>query len=87
MGAAVEEIDPPWGPTGPELIRSLWQAAYLMLAPARAEDEAAMDPGLVACQTEARTLTLKDVHASSRSPDCLRCRHWQLGSRAGGICW
>ena len=49
MGASVEEIDPPWGPTGPELIRALWEAAYAMLAPARVEYEAMMDPGLVAC--------------------------------------
>jgi len=64
MGATVEAVDPPWGPTGPELIRSLWAAAYLTLEPARVEDEAQMDPGLVQCQREARRLTQKDLQAA-----------------------
>ncbi len=49
LGAKVEGVTPSWGPTGPELIRGLWPAHLAIHAPALAEWEPRMDPGLVAC--------------------------------------
>src|SRR5262249_29624650 len=64
MGAVVEPVDPAWGPAGPELARAMWHAAYFGYVPSRAEDEAAMDPGLVALLQSAGGLTLKDVQST-----------------------
>ena len=64
MGAEVEALDPPWGRSGPELIRSLWGAAYLGMAPTDPGDEALMDRGLVCCQNAAAGLTAREVQAA-----------------------
>ncbi|PZW38514.1 aspartyl-tRNA(Asn)/glutamyl-tRNA(Gln) amidotransferase subunit A [Humitalea rosea] len=61
LGATVEAVDPPWGPTGPEVIRRLWSA---MLLPTLARDEAnlaRMDPGLVACLRAAGGMTPAEI--------------------------
>ncbi len=49
LGAVVEEVTPPWGPLGPELIRLFWPAHLTRLAAKLPEWESRMDPGLVAC--------------------------------------
>lgn len=49
LGATVEEINPAWGPAGPELIRLTWSANLQQYTRYLPEWEAKMDPGLVAC--------------------------------------
>lgn len=49
LGATVEEVPIPWGPRGPELIRTFWPAHLTRLAARLPEWESRMDPGLVAC--------------------------------------
>lgn len=64
LGFQVEEATPPWGPSGPELIRSLWGVAFLPFAPATEEDGSRLDPGLAACLRDAGTLTLAGTIAA-----------------------
>ena len=49
LGATVEETTPAWGADGPELIRFFWPAHLSVHAPALAQWQDRMDPGLVAC--------------------------------------
>jgi aspartyl-tRNA(Asn)/glutamyl-tRNA(Gln) amidotransferase subunit A len=49
LGCEVEEVSPPFGPDGPELVRFFWAAHEVLLAQYLEEWEAKMDPGLVAC--------------------------------------
>ncbi|MBV9755978.1 MAG: amidase [Alphaproteobacteria bacterium] len=49
LGADVEEVTPAWGRDGPELIRFFWPAHLSVHAPALAQWQDRMDPGLVAC--------------------------------------
>lgn len=61
LGATVEAVDPPWGPTGPDIIRRLWSAMLLHTLP---EDEASlaqMDPGLVTCLRAAGGMTPAEI--------------------------
>jgi aspartyl-tRNA(Asn)/glutamyl-tRNA(Gln) amidotransferase subunit A len=64
VGAFVEEVRPPWGPIGPELIRALWGAPLLGFLPINPQDEAAMDPGLIACLRDSQGLGVRDVLAA-----------------------
>ena len=63
-GAIVEEITPPWGPTGPALERELWGGAFRPRLGKDAAAEALMDPGLVACTRAYRDLSYMDAHAA-----------------------
>jgi aspartyl-tRNA(Asn)/glutamyl-tRNA(Gln) amidotransferase subunit A len=49
LGATVDEVEIPWGPQGPELIRLFWPAHLTRLLGKLPEWESRMDPGLVAC--------------------------------------
>ena len=49
MGCVVEEVTPPFGPDGPELVRFFWSVHEAPLAEYLEEWGAQMDPGLVAC--------------------------------------
>lgn len=49
LGATIEEVTPPFGPEGPELIRFFWAAHVLRYAQFLPEFGDRMDPGLVAC--------------------------------------
>jgi aspartyl-tRNA(Asn)/glutamyl-tRNA(Gln) amidotransferase subunit A len=49
LGAHVEEVKVPFPADGPEVVRFLWSAHELELAPFLPEYESRMDPGLVAC--------------------------------------
>ncbi len=49
LGANVEQVTPPWGVDGPELIRFFWAAHELRYRPFLDEWAEKMDPGLVAC--------------------------------------
>ena len=49
LGARVEEVTPPWGPDGAELIRYFWPAHMSLHLRRLPEWEDRMDPGLVAC--------------------------------------
>lgn len=57
LGATVEEVTPPFGPKGPELIRFFWPAHELNYAAYLDEWEDKMDPGLVACIRAADGMT------------------------------
>lgn len=65
LGAHVEEVEPDWGPRGPELIRALWGAALAGAAPGDREAERAMDGGLLACLRDCGGLTLADLQAAN----------------------
>ncbi len=60
LGAAVEQVTPPWGVDGPELIRALWGPPLLQGLPTDSSDQQKMDPGLVACAAEAIGFTLAE---------------------------
>jgi aspartyl-tRNA(Asn)/glutamyl-tRNA(Gln) amidotransferase subunit A len=64
LGAAVEQVTPPWGRQGPELIRALWGAWLLPFTPADAGAAQQMDAGLVACIAETAGATWPDVSAA-----------------------
>ena len=49
LGCVVEEVSPPFGPDGPDLVRFFWAAHESPLARYLEEWEDKMDPGLVAC--------------------------------------
>jgi aspartyl-tRNA(Asn)/glutamyl-tRNA(Gln) amidotransferase subunit A len=61
LGAQVEQVTPPWGTQGPDLMRALWGAPLLAF---RTADTARQDPGLAACIAEAANLTLAEVTAA-----------------------
>ncbi len=65
-GARVENVDPAWGPTGPELERLLWGVAYAGYHPADPAIAAQMDPGLVACSADYAGLTLAEAVDAQR---------------------
>jgi aspartyl-tRNA(Asn)/glutamyl-tRNA(Gln) amidotransferase subunit A len=65
-GALVQQVDPPWGPTGPELERLLWGVAYAGYRPRTREAAAAMDPGLIACTEDYADLSLADAVDAQR---------------------
>jgi aspartyl-tRNA(Asn)/glutamyl-tRNA(Gln) amidotransferase subunit A len=52
LGCHLEEVRPPFGPKGPELIRFFWCAHETHLAPYLERWQSQMDPGLVACIRE-----------------------------------
>lgn len=58
MGAIVEEVTPPWGRLGPELIRFFWPAAFAGRIEHLAEFENRMDPGFVAMVKHAAGFTV-----------------------------
>ena len=60
LGATVEEVTPPFGPDGPDLIRFFWSAHVLRYAEFLAEWEERMDPGLVACIRAAERFSAED---------------------------
>lgn len=60
LGAHVEQINPAWGPLGPDLIRYFWSAHELELAPLLEQWESHMDPGLVACIRSAHGTSAQD---------------------------
>ncbi|WP_207792110.1 amidase family protein [Siccirubricoccus phaeus] len=64
LGATVEAVTPPWGPTGPELERDLWGAAMRPFLAADAAAAAQMDPGLVACTEAYRDYGFMAGHAA-----------------------
>jgi aspartyl-tRNA(Asn)/glutamyl-tRNA(Gln) amidotransferase subunit A len=58
LGCHVEAVTPAWGPAGPELVRALWGAPLLALAPDDRALWAEMDPDFVACLHDAEASTL-----------------------------
>ena len=48
MGAIVEEVTPPWGKQGPELVRFFWPVTFTARLSCLQEFESRMDPGFVA---------------------------------------
>jgi aspartyl-tRNA(Asn)/glutamyl-tRNA(Gln) amidotransferase subunit A len=58
MGAHVEEVAPPWGPLGPELVRFFWPATFAGRIRHLPEFEDRMDPGFVAMIKHATGFTL-----------------------------
>lgn len=63
-GAKVEQVTPPWGPTGPALERDLWGGAMRPFLAQDAAEAARMDPGLVACTEAYRDFTFAQAHAA-----------------------
>ncbi|MGL4287113.1 MAG: amidase family protein [Phreatobacter sp.] len=61
LGATVETVTPAWGPLGPDLIRALWGSAFLSHAPADEAGKRALDAGLLACLTDNRDLSWREV--------------------------
>jgi aspartyl-tRNA(Asn)/glutamyl-tRNA(Gln) amidotransferase subunit A len=49
LGANIEEVSPPWGKDGPDLVRFFWAVHELRFRPLLDEWADRMDPGLVAC--------------------------------------
>lgn len=60
LGAHVEEVTPPWGVDGPDLIRCLYPAHMSGRLPWLAQWQDRMDPGLVACMKEAEGWTVSE---------------------------
>jgi aspartyl-tRNA(Asn)/glutamyl-tRNA(Gln) amidotransferase subunit A len=60
LGATVEEVPTPWAAPGPEMIRFFWSAHVARLVPHLEKWESQMDPGLVACIKEAKTVSVMD---------------------------
>lgn len=58
LGAHVEEVTPPWGTDGPDLIRGLYPAHMSGRLPWLAQWQDRMDPGMVACMKEAEGWTV-----------------------------
>ena len=63
-GARVEHVTPPWGPDGPALERDMWGGAYKAFLARSPEDEALLDPGMVACTHAYRDYTLEQAHSA-----------------------
>lgn len=57
MGADIEEVEPAWGPLGPELARFFWPAAFSGRIDLVPEFGSRMDPGFVAMITYAQAFT------------------------------
>ncbi|WP_420103996.1 amidase family protein [Bosea sp. (in: a-proteobacteria)] len=64
LGAHVEQVEPPWGTMGPDLIRALWPAPLFPYAPADEAAETATDPGLMACLRETGAVSWPVLHAA-----------------------
>jgi aspartyl-tRNA(Asn)/glutamyl-tRNA(Gln) amidotransferase subunit A len=65
LGARVEEVAVPWGPSGPELIRLFWPAHLAARFAARLPEwEGRMDPGLVACIRAGMGVSLEQYQAA-----------------------
>lgn len=60
LGATVEEVTPPFGPSGPELIRFFWAAHVLRYSEFLPKFGDHMDPGLVACIKAAEKYTAEE---------------------------
>jgi aspartyl-tRNA(Asn)/glutamyl-tRNA(Gln) amidotransferase subunit A len=60
LGWRVEQVEPPWGPKGPELARFFWPAHYTRHADRVAEFRDRMDPGFVACIEAGLNITMAD---------------------------
>ena len=60
LGATVEEVATPWAAPGPELVRFFWPAHLARLLQHLETWESQMDPGLVACIKESRTVSIED---------------------------
>jgi aspartyl-tRNA(Asn)/glutamyl-tRNA(Gln) amidotransferase subunit A len=58
MGAIVEDVTPPWGKLGPELIRFFWPATFTGRLASLPEFESRMDPGFVAMIRHAAGFTV-----------------------------
>ena len=63
LGVQVEELEPDFGPLGPELARFFWTAHELELEQHLAEFGDRMDPGIIACIEAARGTTAADYLA------------------------
>jgi aspartyl-tRNA(Asn)/glutamyl-tRNA(Gln) amidotransferase subunit A len=59
MGAHVEEVTPPWGPLGPELVRFFWPVTFTARLRHLPEFESRMDPGFVAMIKSAAGFTAR----------------------------
>ena len=64
LGAQVEEVTPPWGPLGPDLIRALWGPPLLPFLPSDDEERRLLDPGFRACLEESAGVAWPKVHAA-----------------------
>lgn len=60
LGVTVEEVTPPFGPEGPEMVRFFWAAHILRYAEYLPEFGDRMDPGLVACLHSAERFTAEE---------------------------
>ncbi|MBU6497437.1 MAG: amidase [Rhodospirillales bacterium] len=58
LGTGLYEVEPEWGPLGPDLARAFWPAHMTKLARHLPEWESRMDPGLVACIREGERMTI-----------------------------
>jgi len=78
LGADVDEITPPWGRDGPELIRFFWAAHELRFRPLLDEWADQMDPGLVACIESAGNPSAEDyLKMRQRKLDYIAAiHHW-----------
>ena len=87
-GAIVEQVTPPWGPTGPALEREFWGGAMRPFLAADAAAAAQMDPGLVACTEAYRGLQLRSG-ACRPGPALRLCGGGEsAGSRSpASTCW
>lgn len=65
-GAVVDEVSPPWGPAGPELIRAMWGIGELNLLSMAQEHADQMDPHLLACIEDAAAMTAEDAVLAMR---------------------
>ena len=63
LGAVVEEVTPPWGPLGPDLIRALWGAPLLPFMPDEAK-RGEIDPGFLACLEASAGISWPAVNAA-----------------------
>jgi aspartyl-tRNA(Asn)/glutamyl-tRNA(Gln) amidotransferase subunit A len=63
LGAVVEEVTPPWGPLGPDLIRALWGAPLLPFMPDEAK-RGEIDPGFLACLEASAGISWSAVNAA-----------------------
>lgn len=59
LGATVEEVEPAWGPLGPEMIRLFWPAHQTNRARYLADWAPQMDPALVACIRDGASVTME----------------------------
>lgn len=65
LGAHVEQVTPPWGPQGPDLIRKLWAPPLAYYMPRSEAEAEQIDPGLLAClkqHADTPWRTISDAH-------------------------